>query len=453
MSYRYAPGPKGYALLRVALRSNVDPLNVLLELAQDYGNIVHIGGPGYHLTVVNHPDLVYELLVEKSQLFGKPRSLTRPLLDFLGNGLLVSQGAYWLHQRRLMQPAFHHRRIEGYVENMVACAEAVMNRWRGGDVLEMQHEMMRLTLGMVTRTLFSADLMGLSSEITEAVEIIQHICYQQGQIPTVLPLVRNRHKSAAIGRLDAIVMKLIRQRRADGVDQGDLLSMLLLACREDGTPLTDAEVHDEVMTVLLAGHESTANALMWTWYLLSQNPEAEARLHEELQMVLGGRAPTLYDFEHLPYTKNVVKEALRLYPPAWALPRESQEDAEIGGYRIPRGSMAVAVPYVIHRDPRYYDAPEAFMPERFTPEFEEELPRFAYLPFGAGPRQCIGNTFALLAMQVTLATMCQSWRWRLAADQPVTLAPLLTLCSKYGMRMQAERVPEMTPVGELVDRF
>lgn len=440
MSHRYPPGPQGAALIRTALQVRSSIIPTLSDLARTYGDLVHLGAPGYHFYLVNHPDLVYELLVWESSRVRKPRSRSRPLVDILGNGLLISQGSYWRQQRRLMQPAFHRRRIEGYAECMVACATDALTRWHSGDIVEMQHEMMRLTLGMVTRAFFSTDMTAHAETIIEAVELIQHICYRQGQTPVWLPLLPNREKARAIARLDAIVMQLIHEWRASGVDHGDMLSMLLTACGEDRQPLTDAQVHDEVMTVLLAGHESTANALVWTWYLLSQHPDVEAALADELARVLGGRAPTFDDFAKLPYLQQVIKEALRLYPPAWALPREAAEPVTLGGYTIPKGSMIVAMPYLLHRDPRFYDDPEAFKPERFTPDFEKQLHRYAYLPFGAGPRQCIGNSFALLAMQITLATVCQHWRWRLVPGHPVELDPLLTLCSRYGMRMQAESV-------------
>lgn len=423
------------------LRRN--PLRTLLDMAQRYGDLVHIGLGPYHVYLLNHPDLLHEILVRQAGQMRKPRALSRPIADFLGNGLLISHGDYWKQQRHLVQPAFHHHRLDSYGAVMVRCVLQTTETWRDGAVLDVDHEFMKMTLMMVTQTLFSADVSESVDDIAEATKILQRIAYRQGQdpfqLPAWIPIPSHVKKQRTIRLLDDVVMRIIQNRRSASVECDDLLSMLLDAVGVDGKPLTDKQVRDEVMTVLLAGHESTANALTWMWYLLAQHPEAEAKLDTELDTALDGHTPTVSHLKHLPYTTMIVKEALRIYPPAWALPREATEAVEIGGYPIKKGSLLLAVPYTIHRDPRYYDDPARFMPERFADNGESRLPRHTYIPFGGGPRYCVGNNFALMAMQLTLATLHQRYRLRLVPDQQVALDPLLTLRPRYGLHMQIMR--------------
>ncbi len=434
------PGPKGRKLIQVMLQLSREPLPHLFELARDYGDVVHVGLGSFQLYFINHPDYLYEILVRQAAKVRKPRSLSRPIAEFLGTGLLVSDGEYWKQQRRTIQPAFHHKQVEGYAQVMVDSIRDVMISWDNGAVYDIDHEMMRMTLPMVTRSLFQMDVSYAVDDIAEAVKIIQKISYRQGQTPLPLPLwvplPNHIRKQSAMERLDEIVARIIQQGRKAEKGGSDLLSMLMDSVDDTGNSLTDQQVRDEVMTVLLAGHESTANALTWMWYLLAQYPDVQEKLLAELESVLGDAPPTAEDLRRLPYNHLVVKEALRLYPPAWALPREPIEDIMIGGYRIPKGSLVIGVPYVIQRDARYYPEPNRFMPERFENERERNIPQYAYIPFGSGPRFCVGNTFALMAMQFILASVHRRFRFELTAGETVSTDPLLTLRPKHGMFMR-----------------
>jgi cytochrome P450 len=435
------PGPKGLKLVRTMLALGRDPLPNLFKLTAEYGDVVHVGLGWFHLYFLNHPDYLYELLVRQASKLRKPRSVSRPIAEFLGSGLLVSEGDYWREHRRIVQPAFHHKRVEGYGQVMTICIQETLNRWKSGEVYDIDHEMMCMTLPMVTRSLFHTDIGYAVDDVAEAVKIIQKISYRQGQSPLPLwvPLPNHVRKQQAMERLDRIVLRMIDAGRKAGQDGDDLLSMLLNVVDENGEHLTNQQVRDEVMTVLLAGHESTANALTWMWYLVSQNPEVQDKLQRELDAVLDGKMPSVEDLKRLPYNHMIVKEALRLYPPAWALPREPVEDVMIGGYRIPKGSLVIGVPFTIQRDGRYYDDPDQFIPERFESDQEKKVPLYAYIPFGSGPRFCIGNTFALMTMQLILASVHQHYRFEPDGDEPVSTDPLLTLRPRHGMFMRIIR--------------
>jgi len=448
----YPPGPGLIPMVEAMFKAQHDALGTLTGLTRTYGDLMHIGTGPYHLYVVNHPDFVYEVLVRQADKFHKPRRLARPIASFLGNGLLISEDEFWKRQRRLMQPAFHHRRIDTYGQVMVGCITEMLNRWQRGQVYDIEAEMMKLTLPIVTQNLFGADVLDTARHVAHAVEVIQKVSYQQGQakiaaIPEWLPLPAYNEKRQATQLLNQIVYRIIREARLKVEDKGDLLSLLLAARDDQGQQMSEEQVRDEVMTLLLAGHESTANAITWMWYLLAQHPAVESKLHDELDTVLDGRPPAVVDLQQLPYTQMVVKEALRLYPPAWALPREPVEDVMLGGFKIRKGSLVAAIVYLIQRDGRFFDAPDEFKPERFANDGEKRFPRMAYIPFGSGPRLCIGNAFALMAMQLTLATIGQRLRLSLAPDQEVALDPLLTLRPRYGMRMKiTEREPALTSV-------
>lgn len=436
----YPPGPTGLACAKAIQGLRRDPLNTLTHLARTYGDFVHVGLGPYHIYLLNHPHLLHQMLVRQADIMHKPRSLSRPVADFLGHGLLVSHGTLWQHQRRLIQPAFHHRQVHQYGQVMVDCILQQLETWQPDDVFDIDHEFMKMTLQMVTRALFHDEIQDTDS-VAEAVKILQRISYQQGQdplgIPTWVPLPDHLLKQRVMKQLDKLVFRMIQARRAAGAHGDDLLSTLINAADGHGTPLTDQQIRDEVMTLLLAGHESTANAMTWTWYLLAQHPHASARLMEELDAVLRGRPPAIEDLRHLPYNAMIIKEALRLYPPAWALPRENIADTTIDGYHIRKGALLLGVPYVIQRDPRYFEDPDQFLPERFADNAERHLPQHVYMPFGGGPRFCVGNTFALTAMQLALATIHQRFHLSLVADQAIVLDPLLTLRPRYGVHMTA----------------
>lgn len=435
------PGPTGLPAVRVVQGLRQNPLHTMHDLAQTYGDIVHIGLGPYRIYLLNHPDYLHEMLVRQAGIMRKPQNLSRPIADFLGNGLLLSEGDYWSQQRRLIQPAFYPRKLPSYADTLVDCIVQELSTWHDGDICDIDHEFMKMTLHMVTRALFHTEITGTIDEVAEAVKTLQHISYQQGQaavpLPTWFPLPAHLAKRKAMRLLDKLVTKIICKAQTSQSDDEDLLSMLSAEQR-----LTERQIRDEVMTVLLAGHESTANAITWMCWLLAQHPAAAEKLRAELRQVLNGRLPTADDLKNLPYNAMVVKEALRLYPPAWALPRETVEDTEIGGFCIQRGSLLFGVPFLIQRDARYFSEPDKFLPERFADNAERHLPQHVYMPFGGGPRYCVGSTFALLAMQFTLATVYQRCDLRLVAEQPVILDPLLTLRPRYGVHMHIRNLPD-----------
>jgi cytochrome P450 len=383
--------------------------------------------------LLSHPDYVRDVLVTNNARFKKGRALQRAK-RLLGEGLLTSEGEFHRRQRRLAQPAFHKQRVAAYGRVMVEYAEGVSARWRDRQELDISEEMMRLTLAVVGKTLFDADVESDADEVgaalTEVMNLFGYLMLPFSELLEKLPLPPRRRFLRARARLDAVIYRIIEERRREGRDRGDLLSTLLDAVDEegDGTGMTNEQLRDEVMTIFLAGHETTANALTWAWYLLAQNPEAEGRLHAELDEVLaGGRAPAPEDVPALRYTEMVVAETMRLYPPAWTLGRLALEDYEVGGYIIPRGSLVLVSQYVIQRDPRFWPDPERFDPERWTPEAKAARPQFAYFPFGGGPRRCVGEGFAWSEAVLILATLARRWRAHVIPGRAVEARPRITL--------------------------
>ncbi|HYP54264.1 MAG TPA: cytochrome P450, partial [Pyrinomonadaceae bacterium] len=416
-------------------RFSRDPLGFLSRLARDYGDVSQVKVGPQRLFLVNHPDLIRDVLVTRHDSFIKGRALQRSK-RLLGEGLLTSEGAHHLRQRRLAQPAFHRQRIAAYARVMTDYAERAASRWRDGDTLDIADEMTKLTLAVVGKTLFDADVEGDAAEVGEAMNDVMSLFgmllmpYSEylDKLPVKLAPVRRFQRARA--RLDSVIYRIIDERRRSSEDRGDLLSMLLLAQDEEGDRrgMTDEQVRDEAMTLFLAGHETTANALAWTWYALAENPEVEARLHAELDDVLeGGRLPQFEDFARLRYTEMVVAESMRLYPPAWAVGRLAVRDVEIGGYLIPKGSLVLLSQYVMHRDARYYTEPLRFDPERWTPEAKSARPAFSYFPFGGGVRRCIGESFAWTEAVLIVATLARRWLMRLVAGREVELRPRITL--------------------------
>jgi cytochrome P450 len=337
---------------------------------------------------------------------------------------------------------FHRERIAGYGLTMVAEAERVRNQWADGDTLDVDREMMQLTLCIVGKTLFDTDVRAAAGAIGRAmkdvVESFWLVMLPFHRVLDRLPLPRFRKSRVAREALNAFIYGMIADRRASGRDHGDLLSMLVAAQDDEtGAGMSDAQVRDEAMTLFLAGHETTANALTWTWYLLSEAPDVEARLHEEVDRVLMGRLPTMADVGALPFVEKVVTESMRLYPPAWIIGRRALQPYSIGGYLAPARALLLMSPYIVQRDARLYAEPDRFNPDRWTPEFKASLPRFAYFPFGGGPRQCIGESFAWMELVLLVATIAQRWRLRLVPGHPVAPKPLVTLRTKYGLRMTA----------------
>jgi cytochrome P450 len=418
-------------------------LPFMVESAEKYGDIVFFRVGNERIYLFNHPDLIRDVLVTNQKNFTKSRALVRAK-RVLGEGLLTSEAEFHLRQRRLAQPAFHRDRILAYGRSMVDYADRTSSRWGNAQSLDVHQEMMKLTLAIVARTLFSADVENEASEIGEALTVTFE-AFNIGILPfseilEKLPLPYIKRFEAARARLDDTIYRIINERRATGEDTGDLLSMLLLAqdTEGDGGGMTDTQVRDEAMTIFLAGHETTANALSWTWYLLSQHPEVATRFHKEIE-VLGGRLPQPEDLSKLPYTRMILAESMRLYPPAWAVGRRAINDFEAGGYHIPARSMVLMSQYIMHRDSRFYPDPDRFDPERWRPDAAAARPKFSYFPFGGGTRICIGEQFAWMEGILILATIGQKWRLSYLGTSPPEIEPRITLRPAGALPMKVER--------------
>jgi cytochrome P450 len=371
------------------------------------------------------------------------------LQPLVGNGLLTSDGEFWLMQRRLSQPAFHRQRIDGFAETMTAATVRMLDEWaaRAGreETLDMSEHMMRLTLEIVGRTLFSMDLTGASETVGKAFSRVNHQMTELTIDPLALAKLRlsflpsMRRLRGDIQILDDVVNQVIRERRRSGGPDNDLLGMLMAARDESsGAMMDDKQLRDEVMTIMLAGHETTAVALSWAMYLLARHPEVARRLESEIDEVLAGRVPTTADLPALIYNRMVIDETLRLYPPAYTIARWGHEPDRVGPFDLPANSSILLLTYVTHRHPDFWEAPDRFDPERFAPGQGADRPRFAYLPFGGGPRQCIGNSFALVEAQLLLALIVQRFRWTLPAGYRAELEPLITLRPKGGLPVRLE---------------
>lgn len=417
-----------------------DRVGMLLRLAKTHPEIVEMPmGLARRVVVVSSPALVHEVLSTKQSAFVKAPGLAVFLRPVLGGGLLTSERAVHERQRRLLAPAFAHKRIASYAETMATRAERFAAGLEDGAPLDLAEAMMRLTFEIVGKTLFDAEVVGDARAVGEALTTAMEVAMGQlGSVvplPPMIPSPQNLRYKRAVARLDEIVYRIIRERRAEGADRGDVLSMLLDARDEDGAAMTDRQVRDEAMTLFLAGHETTANALSWTFYLLARHPEARARMEAELDAL--DRTPSYEDLKALPYTLAVFKEAMRLYPPAYVLGRKPVEDVVIGDRLVRKGSIVLANVFGIHRREDLWPDPEAFDPARFLGDKERQLPRCAYMPFGAGPRVCIGNHFALMEGHVLLATIARRVRFELRSAEPVELEPLITLRPRGGIAMRA----------------
>jgi cytochrome P450 len=438
------PGPSvGLKRWSLGPLNNGDPLGYFTKIVREYGDVVALRVLNFRILLINHPNDIEDVLVNHPRKFVKGRVLQANKRVF-GKGLLTSEGDFWLRQRRLAQPAFHRARIAGYASTMVEYTERLLHEWQNGEERDIHKEMMRLTLQIVGKTLFDADVERDAQDVGKSLELLLELGANFRRtifIPQWLPTPTNLRFERAIRQIEKVLYRIIAEKRASGRDAGDLLSMLLAAQDEDGSRMTDQQLRDEAITLFLAGHETTANALSWTWWLLAQNPAAEAKLHAELDSVLAGRPPSLEDLSKLAYTNHVVTESLRLYPPAWGTARTAIQDLEIAGYSVPKGSGVSFVQWTVHRDPRWYDAPEEFRPERWDGDLLKRIPRFAYFPFGGGPRQCIGNSFALMEAALILATVAQQYRFRLVEGHPVTPLASITLRPRHGIRVTLEARP------------
>ena len=440
----YAPGPKSKAPGDQLIAISRDPLEFLVKVARDYPDVAHFKLGPQHTFLLSHPDYIQNVLVAHDWNFVKGRGLERAK-KVLGKGLLTSEGNFHRRQRRLSQPAFHRQRIAGYAQTMAEYARRRAEKWEEGETRDIAQEMMSLTLAIVAKTLFDADVEVEAKEIGQALgevlEIFSTFTSPLTEVLDKLPLPRNRRAQQAKVRLDETIYRIIEERRGVSEDRGDLLSMLMLAqdTENDGGGMSDEQLRDEVMTLFLAGHETTANALTWTWYLLSQHPEVEAKMHAEIDSALQGRLPAMDDAGRLTYTEMVLTEAMRLYPPVWVMGRRAVSSYKVGKYYVPAGAIILLSQYVMHHDERYYPEPDRFDPDRWTPGARAALPKYAYFPFGGGPRLCIGEQFAWMEGILLIATLAQKWKMRLVPGHPVKLQPLITLRPKHGMRMTLER--------------
>jgi cytochrome P450 len=444
-------------------------LDFLTRCARQYGDVVSLRFGPRRILLVSHPALIENVLVTQSRCFIKHFALRlNPLV--LGNGLLTSEGDFWLRQRRLIQPAFQRSRLAGFGDIMVTYTQRLLAGWKRGETRDIVPEMMRLTMEIAAKTLFDADVAEHARDVGAALQTLQeNFIHRFNSIyppPLWLPTRTNRRLKGAIARLNDILYGMIRARRASGEDRGDLLSLLLHARDEgDRTGMTDRQLRDEAMTLFLAGHETTALALSWAWHLLATHPEAEARLAAEADEVLGDRPASVGDLPRLRFTEGVALESMRLYPPAYVVGREAIADCEVGGYRVPRGTTVLMSQWVVHRDPRFFEMPDDFRPERWSGVSMErggdgqtsplapvpggegpwlrgpsaELPKYAYFPFGGGPRVCIGNTFAMMELVLVLATIAQQYRFKQQPGHQVVPWPTFTLRPQSGVPARLTR--------------
>lgn len=436
------PGPKGSLLLGVMSEFSRDTFG-FIERCRDYGDVVSMRFLYLRAYFLYHPDDIEYVVATNAKNFIKSRNQRSPLFRRLvGTGLLTSEGDVWKRQRRLAQPAFHRHRINAYAETMVDYGRRMISTWQPGEVRDIHRDMMRLALEIVVKTLFNADVSDDADKVGRVLARIVTPFAGQATLKWIvdnrLPTPTHRRFNRDAREIDAIIYRIINDRRRSGEDQGDLLSMLLKATDEDGSQLSDQQLRDEVMTIFLAGHETTALTLSWAWYLLAQNRETEEKFHAELAEVLGGRLPTMEDLPRLSYTEKIAKESMRLYPPAYALGREAIKECEIGGFRVPAGAQLFMFQWATQRDPRFFAEPNRFYPERWTEEFTKHLPKYAYFPFGGGPRACIGNYFAMMEIILLLATIGQRFRFSLVPDHPVTLMPAMSLRSTDGIKVVVE---------------
>jgi cytochrome P450 len=437
-----APGPKGSLVLGVMTDFSRDTFG-FIERCRDYGDVVSMRFLYLTSYFLYHPRDIEYVISTNAKNFIKSRNQRSPLFQRLvGNGLLTSEGEVWKRQRRLAQPAFHRHRINAYADTMADYAERMISTWREGEVRDIHRDMLRLALEIVVKTLFNADVSADADKVGRVLSRIVTPFAGQATLKWILdnrlPTATHRLFNQDAREIDAIVYRIINERRRSGQDEGDLLSMLLKAHDEDGSEMSDIQLRDEVMTIFLAGHETVALTLSWAWYLLAQSPETEKKFHAELAEVLGGRLPTMEDLSRLHYTEMIAKESMRLYPPAYALGREALDECEIGGFRVPAGAQVFMFQWVTQRDARFFPQPEEFHPERWTEEFTNSLPKYAYFPFGGGPRACIGNYFAMMEIVLLLATIGQRFRFSLLPDHPVSLMPAMSLRPKDGIKVVVE---------------
>jgi cytochrome P450 len=443
LRHKRPPGPRENRLLGSARIIQRDSLGFSMSMFQHYGNVAAIRFLVWPTYMIFHPQDIKHVLQENHRNYNKDTYLIHFLRPLLGQGLFSNDGQSWLHQRRLMQPAFHRKQLATFGTLMTGATVSMLERWQhaaeDNQTLDVSEEMMRLTLRVVGQALFSIDLSDESDTVSQAFTALltPFTDYIFNPVPPLgFPTPRNRRIQQHIRTLDRVVQEIITEHRQLGASKDDLLSTLLAARDEEtGEQMNDRQLRDEVMTLLLAGHETTSNALSWACYLLSQHPGVESHLHAELEQVLGGRIPNVEDLPRLTYTRMVLEETLRLYPPVVGFNRKALADDEVGGYFVPAGTLIWFTPYMTHRHPDFWENPDMFDPERFSPERSAGRPHFAHFPFGGGPRLCIGNHFAMMEAQLVLATIAQRYRLHLVPDHHVEPQALLTIRPRNGLPM------------------
>jgi len=426
-----------------------DPLAFYIGTAREYGDIAYFRLGPLRIYLLNHPELIRQVLVEQAPKFHKPSLVKRAARLSLGRGLLTSDGLLWKQQRKLIQPAFRHDRLaEAYGDVISEYAERMVSSFEDEEVRCIDDDMGKLTLAIVVKALFGEELSREADEIGELLLAVADASNERLNSPfgllSWIPTRRNLRERRALARFDEIIRVLIRTRRQSAGQREELLSALLSAVDADtGARMSDRQLRDEMMTLFLAGQDTTAHALTWTWYLLARHPDVEAKLLEEFRRALAGRAPRATDLPNLPYTEMIVREAIRLFPPAPFFGRQPIEDVTVGGWEIPKGSLIVVSTYALHRDRRFFPEPEQFNPDRFAPGWEERISRFAYLPFGGGPRVCIGNGFAMLEARLVLATVAQRCKLLLEPNTEIAPKQLVTLRPSHAVRMRVEKRAEV----------
>lgn len=437
-------GPRGHWLWGCLPSMRHDILGFFARTQRAFGDAAYFRIANRRALLLSHPADIEQVLVAENRQFIKNFGLSFFLQPLLGNGLLLNEGESWLRQRRLIQPAFSRQRIDNYASVMVDMTERLGDRWQEGERRDIGMDMLELTMAIAGKTLLDVDVGGRYVEVAQLLERVMYGFLDRFNNPLTFPMwvptPAHRRLNRAIRQLDAILLGLIEERRQSGVDRGDFLSLLINARDEDdGMAMSDRQLRDEVVTMFLAGHETTANALTWTWFLLGQHPQIQQQLHDEVRGVIGGRKARAADAAKLPLCERVVREGMRLYPPAYVVGRRPMADTEVAGHAMKKGVNVLMSQWVVHRDPRWYDRPEEFDPSRWEGDWQSRIPKYAYFPFGGGPRICIGNTFAMLESILVLATIIQRYEVLPITEPPVAMQPAVTLRPGEPIWMQVRR--------------
>ena len=438
------PGPKSFFPLGNVINFRRDSLAFVRAAANKYGDIVHFRMGHLRIVLLNHPDYIKEVLSTQNSNFVKGRPLEMAK-ELLGEGLLTSEGSFHKRQSRIMQPAFHRKMMDIYAPPITEYSQRMMDKWKPGMTVDMMEEMVKLSTNIAAKTLFNVDLEGEEVDINQALETVMalfgRVTLPGAELLLQLPLPGTKRFFKAKAHLDETIYKIINDRRENRINNGDLLSLLLEAQDETGTGesgMSDLQIRDEALTLFLTAFDTTSLGLTWTWYLLSQNPEYEAQLHEELDRVLQGRMPTMEDYPNLTFTRKVFEESMRLYPPIYIISRQAVEAFSVGDFIIPADTIVLMSPYLIHRDPRFHQEPNVFDPYHSEKRTGKSTSRYEYFPFSVGPRSCIGQHYAWLEGIMVLASVAQFWRPKMVPGHPVEKAQLLNLRPKYGMKMILE---------------